>query len=118
MTKGKILFLSLALIALMISACDSDQPFDSDLWKQKGLDWWMTDVREKMVDDLVDSDTLISMSKTQVLALLGEPESEIETELEYLIREKYGRDVDPEYISTLKIKFNESGQVTSSEIEK
>lgn len=79
MTKATVLFLSVGLIALMISACDSYRSFDSNLWKQKKTDWWMDDVREKMVNDLIESDTLIGMNKTQVVGLLDNQNLKMKT---------------------------------------
>ena len=111
-------FLIICLTVLAVSSCNSKQKFDSDEWKQTGLDWWMTDFREKMVDDLIQNDTLIRMNQEQVIELLGLPESENKAKLEYLIREKYGSDIDPEYISNLIIEFDEKGQVRNCKIEK
>jgi|TARA_B110000879_G_scaffold107925_1_gene145044 aromatic ring-opening dioxygenase catalytic subunit (LigB family) len=111
-------FLIIYLTVLAVSSCNSKQEFDSDEWKQTGLDWWMTDFREKMVDDLIQNDTLIGMNQEQVIELLGLPESENKAKLEYLIREKYGSDIDPEYISNLIIEFDEKGQVRNCKIEK
>ena len=111
-------FLIICLTVLAVSSCNSKQKFDSAEWKQKGLDWWMTDFREKMVDDLIQSDTLIGMNQEQVLELLGQPKSENKSKLEYLIREKYGSDIDPEYISNLIIEFDDKGQVRNCKIEK
>ena len=111
-------FLIICLTVLAVSSCNSKQKFDSDEWKQTGLDWWITDFREKMVDDLIQNDTLIGMNQEQVIELLGLPESENKAKLEYLIREKYGSDIDPEYISNLIIEFDEKGQVRNCKIEK
>ena len=111
-------FLIICLTVLAVSSCNSKQEFDSDEWKQTGLDWWITDFREKMVDDLIQNDTLIRMNQEQVIELLGLPESENKAKLEYLIREKYRSDIDPEYISNLIIEFDEKGQVRNCKIEK
>ena len=111
-------FLIICLTVLAVSSCNSKQKFDSDEWKQTGLDWWMTDFREKMVDDLIQNDTLIGMNQEQVIELLGLPESENKAKLEYLIREKYRSDINPEYISNLIIEFDEKGQVRNCKIEK
>lgn len=105
-------------MVLVISSCDSRQNFDSYKWKQKGVDWWMTDCREKMVDDLIQTDTLIGLNRKEVIELLGHPESEKEKELVYLIREKYGTDIDPEYISNLQVEIDDEGHVIKCEIEK
>lgn len=106
------------LLVLMTSSCDSRQKFDSEEWKQKGVDWWMTDFRENMVDDLIQSDTLVGMNRKEVIELLGQPKSEKESKFEYLIREKYGTDIDPEYISNLQIEFDYEGHVINCKIEK
>ena len=111
-------FLIICLTVLAVSSCNSKQEFDSDEWKQTGLDWWITDFREKMVDDLIQNDTLIGMNQEQVIELLGLPESENKAKLEYLIREKYRSDINPEYISNLIIEFDEKGQVRNCKIEK
>lgn len=78
----------------------------------------MNDVREKMVDDLLQSDVLIGLNHREVIALLGQPETENEKELVYLIREKYGIDIDPEYTSNLHVEFDHDGYVMNCEIKK
>ena len=99
-------------------SCDSKQEFNSVEWKQKGLDWWITDTREKMIDDLTQSDTLIGLTQEQVIDLLGKPESQDDSAMKYLIREKYGTDIDPEYISNLHINLSNEGHVRSIEVKK
>ena len=99
--------LQIVLLSLIVISCNSKKEFNSQEWNEKGVDWWMTDIREKMVDDLIQSDTLIGLNKSQIINLLGQPEKEGNLEMKYLIREKYGLDIDPEYISMLAIKFNE-----------
>lgn len=117
--KGKlVLFFLTFLTAIIMLSCNSNEEFDSANWKNKAVDWQMTDFREKMVDDLLKSDTLIGMDKNQVIELLGKPESVSKGEIKYLLREKYGLDIDPEYISYLKIEFNEMGQVSNCNIKK
>ena len=111
-------FLLVSLTVIMVSSCDSRQKFDSNEWKKNRVDWWMTDVRENMVDDLIQSDTLIGLTGEQVIELLGEPKSENEVELEYLIREKYGTDIDPEYISYLLLGLDNEEKVRNYKIEK
>ena len=108
----------MALIVSLITSCGSGSEFNSAKWKEKGVDWWMTDVRERMVDDLVNSDTLKNMDREQVLKLLGQPTSENDAELTYLVREKYSRDIDPDYIMYLKIELDDDGLVRHYEIEK
>jgi hypothetical protein len=110
-------FLFFALIALLLTCCSRQQKFDAALWQQKGLDWWMTDVRESMVDDLLTSDTLSGMSKRQVIILLGEAD-EIKTDtFVYHVREKHERDIDPVYISRLIIVFDNKAYIKNYKLE-
>ena len=97
-------------MAILTSCEQQNISFDSEIWKSKGLDWWMTDVREKMIDDLIDSDTLIGLHKQSVIELLGKPSINDSTEFQYLVREKYTSDIDPDYIKYLIVEFDESGK--------
>lgn len=80
----------------------------------------MTDVRERMVDDLFESDTLMGMRIPEVRQLLGEPDREIDDELQYvyLVRERYSTDIDPDYIKVLVVQFHPNGNVVEYRIEK
>lgn len=115
MARGLIL----SFLAFILTHCTvkHEYPFDSKKWKDKGLDWWMTDFRESMMNDLVDSDTLSGLSKIKILDLLGEPESKGGNVYNYLIREKYESDIDPVYIKHLKIGFDSTGIVKTFRIE-
>jgi len=88
-------------------SCQNDIPFNSEKWNEKGIDWQLSDTREKMISDLISSDTLLGMNSDQIIKLLGEPEFEKEKSLEYLIREKYSWNIDPDYIKYLIIEMNE-----------
>lgn len=50
---------------------------------------------------------LIGMKSDEIINLLGEPEFEKEKSLEYLIREKYSWNIDPDYIKYLIVEMNE-----------
>lgn len=104
------------LLTLLLTSCNNDQPFDSEIWKHKGLDWYMTDFREVMVSDLINSDTLTGLSKTELIQLLGEPELKANNKFSYLVREKYERDIDPVYIKRLVILFDSTESVVNYQI--
>ncbi|MFT4535474.1 MAG: hypothetical protein ACI9P5_002843 [Saprospiraceae bacterium] len=110
--------LTIILLFTILTSCNSKKDFNSQEWNEKGVDWWMTDIREKMVDDLIQSDTLIGLNKTEIIDLLGQPQKEENLEMKYLIREKYGLDIDPEYISMLTIRFDEKAKAIRCEINK
>lgn len=59
----------------VLFCCNQTRKFDSVIWKQKGVDWWMTDSREEMVENLIQSDTLIGHEQYAIKELLGEPEA-------------------------------------------
>ena len=101
----------LILPLLLFTGCSSRQEFNSDKWKSKPVDWWVTDIRESMVDDLVQSDTLIGMNRSEVTELLGDPELNSDGALSFLVREKYSSNIDPDYIKHLYIEFNNGGIV-------
>ena len=111
MKKVLLLFSAIIVVIVAFFSCHSGQRFNADIWKEKGLDWWMSAKREKMVDDLIKSDTLIGMNKKQVIELLGKPEMTDKTNIKYLIREKYSSDIDPDYVSYLIVEFDNTGHV-------
>lgn len=104
-------------LLLVVLSCQNAQKFDSQKWKEKGIDWQMDDVRENMADDLIDQDILISQNKSEIFLLLGEPEYEKENRLFYLVREKYKWDIDPEYIKYLVVEVDENGFAVKCFIE-
>ncbi len=98
-------------------SCKTNKRFNSDKWKEKGVDWQLDDQRELMVNDLVSSDTLIGLTQKEVIELLGEPELSESRKLKYLIREKYEWNIDPEYIKYLWIELDSNNRATNSYIE-
>lgn len=108
----------MTLILTLTMDCHSREKFNSENWKLKGVDWQMTDFREKMISDLIKSDTLIGINTTNIIGLLGEPDKESDEQIEYLIREKYSWDIDPDYISRLLIHLDKSGISNKCEMKK
>ncbi len=115
--KRSIRFL-FALILVCTISCEKEVAFDSAKWKQKGVDWQITDFREKMSTSLIKSDTLIGLKKVEILELIGKPEIESESNLQYLVREKYSWNIDPDYISYLFIQLDENGVSTHCYLDK
>jgi len=101
---------------LLLTGCSSRQEFNSEKWKSKPVDWWATDIRESMLDDLVQSDTLIGMDRNKVMELLGDPELNSEGTLSFLVREKYSTNIDPDYIKRLYIECDTSGIVKNCRV--
>ena len=110
----------LIFLAVTIALLACNESFDEKKWKAKGVDWQLSDSREKMVQDLVSSDTLLGLNKGEVHQMLGTPEIQASNDstIQYLIREKYGWNVDPDYIKYFTIKFDRNGLVKSYHLEK
>jgi len=102
-------------VSIMVFGCGGSQkPFNAEEWNDKGVDWWMTDVRERMVRDIIESDTLIGLRKEEVIALLGRADKVQKADsntLYIFVREKYSYDIDPDYIKYLKIELNDNERV-------
>lgn len=99
------------LVYLMIMlttaiCCQGKKEFNAEKWNEKGVDWQLDDTRENMVEDLISSDTIIGLSKENIIILLGEPEVMDESIMKYLIREKYTWNIDPDYIKYLIINLD------------
>ncbi|CAN0602152.1 hypothetical protein [Maribacter dokdonensis] len=105
-------------IMVFFIGCKNEIKFDSAEWNKNGVDWQITEYREKMVSDLIKSDTLIGLDKISVIEVLGKPEIETEKKLKYLVREKYEWNIDPEYIKYLWVILDENGIATKCYVEK
>jgi len=108
----------LIIILIFLTSCKNEVRFDSTEWNKKGVDWQITDFREKMVADLIKSDTLIGLNKIELFELIGKPGRVFDNKLEYLVREKYEWNVDPEYIKYLWVDLDKNGIVTNCYLEK
>lgn len=106
------------ILTLLLFSCNKDVRFDSNEWNRGGLDWQITDTRENMVSDLLASDTLIGLTKPEVIKLIGKPEFDESNKIKVLIREKYTGNIDPDYISYLIIDFNQLGSAIKCYVEK
>ena len=105
------------IVAILILSCQSNEKFDSNKWKSKSIaDFEITDIRERMLHDLVDSQILIGKSKSEIIYLLGQPEISNSNIMTYLVREKYGSNIDPIYIKYLEVNFDETGKANKQNI--
>ncbi|WP_116771697.1 hypothetical protein [Maribacter litoralis] len=105
-------------LLIILTSCKNEVRFDSAEWNKKNVDWEWTEQREKMVVDLIKSDTLIGLQKNKILELLGNPSTETEKKLKYLVREKYEWNIDPEFIKYLWVELDKNGKATKCYIEK
>jgi len=92
-------------------------PFNRVLWRAGTINQTIGgDVdpfRHKMVKDLLATFLHEGMTRDQVIALLGEPDSqnEEENEISYWLSQEYAWGIDPISIQHLVIRFNSNGYV-------
>ncbi|MBZ5857754.1 hypothetical protein [Flavihumibacter profundi] len=99
-------------------ACQSIQEFDKAKWNEVG-DLMTFPNRNSMLSDLTDNYNLKTMSYSQVIRLLGQPQyvQENGSVIQYDIDKKYGTDIDPVYIKTMTVSFNTNLTVQKVEIK-
>lgn len=113
-SRSIILFILLGIIS-----CTDSIDFDSEKWQTKHDDFTITNARERMLTDLMNSNILINENLNQIIKIIGKPDSFTpEGRAKFLIREKYGTNIDPVYIKYLVIEFNSDGKSISQTIEK
>ena len=54
------------ILFVFLTSCKNNVAFDAVVWNKIGVDWQPTEFREQMVLDLVASDTLIGLKKTEI----------------------------------------------------
>ena len=110
----------LPLVALIAACSGGTLPFDQNLWKQQRFiaEPDRSDVRHRMLPDLLKSHPLVGMSRQQVEDLLGAPESYANAggnELYYLLKEEWSG-VDPTEVEHLVLDVDATGHVTQSRV--
>ncbi|MBZ5857324.1 hypothetical protein [Flavihumibacter profundi] len=110
-------YVLLFFISFSIS-CRSRQEFDKAKWSEVG-DLMTFPNRNSMLSDLTDNYNLKTMSYSQVIGLLGQPQyvQENGKVIEYDIDKKYGTDIDPVYIKAMTVSFNTNLTVQKVEIK-
>ena len=106
----------LLILLLIFSACrtnsggseiekqDYEMAFDKVKWKVKdGADY---PHRDKMLNDLVSNDTVRSLSKSEIMDLLGEPDRTNENYLYYMVKQRRIRSW-PLHTKTMVVKLSE-----------
>lgn len=107
-------------ILFVFLSCSKGLKFDSEKWKKAGGENIVLDMRANMVSDLIESEILLNKSEAEIIELIDSPSSLNNRESENIkyfpVQEKYGRDIDPEEMIFLEIKFNENGESKSVEL--
>ena len=111
----------LGLLMLWVGAnqflVQKDLKFNSKNWKDGGGENITENIRNRMVNNLIEMKILLNKNETKIEELIGTPEklnnnstSKIK---HYPVQEKYGCNIDPEEMIFLEIHYNNKGQSNS-----
>src|SRR4051812_15554164 len=103
-------FILLSFILLSFScerAQGREQKFDRTRWAEVG-DLMIFPNRKYMINDLLKNFQLKGKKYSEIIELLGQPQSKLHGSLNvfYNIDIDYGSDIDPVYSKTLMLQFN------------
>ncbi|BAO56056.1 hypothetical protein [Nonlabens marinus] len=105
---GFLIFGMLILIGFVLKGNITHEKFDSEKWKnwtESESEW---SLRWDMMNSLRNNYELKGKSKTEIIELLGKPDSEVKTDFKYYLgMSKRGINT-----GSLTIEFNENGIVT------
>ena len=110
----RLIFLSLTLT---LFSCQKQQKFDKVKWAEVA-DLMTFPNRKYMIDDLVKNYQLKGKKYNEIVQLLAEPQSKLDSTMEifYDIDVDYGSDIDPINSKTLLITFDKDTIVKSFEV--
>lgn len=110
--------LLLLVIIVTVFSCQQKQKFDKMKWAEVA-DLMTFPHRKYMIDDLVQNCQLKGKTYHEVVELLGQPQSKLDSTLQvfYDIDVDYGWDIDPVYTKTLSIVFDKDTIVKSFEVQ-
>ncbi len=117
---GGFRFLQHTIFIVMIcffSSCQKKK-FDKEKWAEMG-DIMSFPNRDAMLDDLLENQDLKQKSYLQIVELLGNPQFKLDSTMEigYAIDEDYGTDIDPVYVKTLVIQFDQDTLVRGFKVD-
>lgn len=107
------------ILVLLISSCAiQDKKFDSKTWQAiDGNNF--SELREPMVNDLMENNLYKGMFYYQVIQLLGKPDifgSAQKNEIGYCLLQDYSWDIDPIETKDLIIELNKDSTIKSYKI--
>jgi hypothetical protein len=107
------------ILVLLISSCAiQDKKFDSKTWQAiDGNNF--SELREPMVNDLMENNLYKGMFYYQVIQLLGKPDifgSAEKNEIGYRLLQDYSWDIDPIKTKDLIIELNKDSTIKSYKI--
>ena len=109
-------FISTLFIVTLYS-CQTHQKFDKVKWAEVA-DLMTFPNRKYMIDDLIKNYQLKGKAYKDIVKLLGQPQSNLDSTLQifYDIDVDYGSDIDPVYTKTLFVQFDKDSTVTSYKV--
>lgn len=121
MKYRKFSFIILQFVALhfFLFSCNNNKQikFDKNKWSEQTDPLFPSSYRPKMLTDLTTSYKLVGFKYSQLIELLGTPDSKDSSSLSYKIVVNYGNDIDPIYTKDLDFTFSKDSTITSFKID-
>lgn len=122
MTKHiKFVFIILQLVTLtLLVACNDNNKqvkFDKNKWNEQADPLFPSSYRPQMLTDLTTNYKLVGFKYSQLIELLGIPDSKDSSSLSYKIVVDYGHDIDPVYTKDLNFTFSKDSTITSFKVD-
>ena len=106
----------LSIIIILVS-CQTEQKFDKAKWAEVA-DLMTFPNRKYMINDLVKNFQLKGKTYNEIIDLLGQPQSDMNSEHQvfYDIDIDYGSDIDPVYTKILLLQFDKDSIIQNFEV--
>jgi hypothetical protein len=107
----------LGLLVLFLFSCNNKEiKFDKSKWDLQIDPLFPSSYRLKMLNDLTSNYKLVGFKHSQLIGLLGIPDSQDNNTLSYNIVVDYGHDIDPVYIKKLDFIFSKDSVIKSFKV--
>jgi|SRR5688572_346963 len=107
----------ISLLFFLLSCNNNKQiKFDKNKWNEQSDPLFPSSYRPKMLTDLTTNYKLVGFKYSQLIELLGIPDSKDSSSLSYKIVVDYGHDIDPVYTKDLDFTFSNDSTITSFEL--
>jgi hypothetical protein len=99
-------------------SCNGDRAmkFDKNKWNEQADPLFPSVYRPKMLTDLTTNYKLKGLKYSELIELLGIPDSKDSSSLSYKIIVDYGHDIDPVYTKDLDFTFSKDSIITAVKV--
>jgi len=117
--KFSLIILQFTIVVLLFACNDSSKQvkFDKAKWNEQTDPLFPSSYRPQMLTDLTTNYKLVGFKYSQLIELLGTPDTKDSSSLSYKIVVDYGHDIDPVYTKDLDFTFSKDSTITSFKVD-